>query len=312
MPQPLLESALALLTRNYIFPDKAAEIAAAVRARHDAGEYDGLDEAALGERVTALFDELSGDKHLRLRPTAHPGAETPTSDDVEAAWEAHLVRTNHGIAKVTRLPGNVGLIELTNIATPTHASAAIGAAMTLVANTHALIFDNRPNRGGSPDGVQLWHSHLFPDSDTHLNDIFSGETGQTRQYWTLPSVPGPRYLDRPVWNLTSAATFSAGEEFSYNLKALKRATLVGETTRGGAHPTEVFPLSPTFEITVPIARSINPVTKTNWEGTGVAPDIAVPADEALDVAYKAALGHVIAGDPHPATLAEAKDALAGL
>ncbi|GIG65747.1 S41 family peptidase [Phytomonospora endophytica] len=312
MPHPMIEPALTLLTSNYIFPDKAATIAAAVRERDAAGDYDGLDEPTLGERVTALFDELSGDKHLRLRPTANPGAETPAEADIIAAWEAHLTRTNHGVAEVRRLPGNVGLISLTNISSPESGSAVIAAAMTLVANTHALIFDNRQNRGGSPEGVQLWHSHLFPDGDTHLNDIFTGGTGVTRQYWTLPAVPGPRYHDRPVWNLTSSTTFSAGEEFSYNLKTLKRATLVGETTRGGAHPTEVFPLSATFEITIPIARSINPVTGTNWEGTGVVPDIAVPADDAFGVAYKAALEHVIAGDPHPATLAEAKEALAGL
>lgn len=312
MPQTLIEPALALLTSNYIFPDKAAEMAAEVRARHAAGEYDGLDEATLGERVTALFDELCGDNHLRLRPTAHPGATTPSTEDIEAGWEAHLVRTNHGVAEVRRLPGNVGLIALTNVTAAESGAAVIAAAMTLVANTHALIFDNRLNKGGSPEGVQLWHSHLFPNGETHLNDIFSGDTGVTRQYWTLPSVPGPRYLDKPVWNLTSATTFSAGEEFSYNLKALKRATLVGETTRGGAHPTEVFPLSPTFEITIPIARSINPVTGTNWEGTGVLPDIAVPAEEAFDVAYKAALEHVVSTDPHPAILAEAKEALSGL
>jgi len=309
MPKSLIEPALKLLTGNYIFPEKAAAMAAAVRERLAAGDYDGLDEAALGERVTALFDEMSGDKHLRLRPTAHAGEVTPSSEDVEAAWEAHLTRTNHGVAEVRRLPGNIGLIVLTNVTSPESGAAVIAAAMTLVANTGALIFDNRRNKGGSPEGVQLWHSHLFPDSETHLNDIFDGKTGETRQYWTLPSVPGPRYLDRPVWNLTSSTTFSAGEEFSYNLKVLGRATLVGETTRGGAHPTEVFPLSATFEITVPFARGVNPVTGTNWEGTGVVPDIAVPADDAFDVAYKAALEHVVASGPHQAVLDEAKEAL---
>jgi len=153
--------------------------------------------------------------------------------------------------------------------------------------------DLRRNTGGSPDGVQLWNSFLFPDEDTHLNDIYDAGTKQTRQYWTLAYVPGPRYLNRPVWVLTSSATFSAGEEFAYNLQALGRASLVGETTRGGAHPTEVFPLTRTLEITVPICRSINPVTGTNWEGVGVAPDIAVPAGDAWGVAYARALEHVV-------------------
>ncbi|MEV0648879.1 S41 family peptidase [Phytomonospora sp. NPDC050363] len=308
---PLIDPALDLLTSNYIFPDKAATLAADIRARLAAGDFADLDDATLGEKITALFHEHTGDKHLRLRPIANPGEQTPSDAEAEAAWEAHMGRTNHGIAQVTRLPGNIGLIALTNVTTAPGASA-IGAAMALVANTNALIFDNRENRGGSPDGVQIWHSHLFPDAETHLSDTYNGSTSETKQYWTLPTVPGPRYLGKPIWNLTSAATFSAGEEFTYNLKALGRATTIGETTRGGAHPTQFFGLTPTMEITIPVARSINPVTKTNWEGVGIAPDIAVPAEQAYDLAYKAALEHVLASGPHPATATEAKEALAKL
>jgi C-terminal processing protease CtpA/Prc len=126
----------------------------------------------------------------------------------------------------------------------------------------------------------------------------------------LAYVTGQRYL-KPVYVLTSAFTFSAGEEFAYNLQAQGRATLIGETTRGGAHPTQEFTLSATMEISVPYARSINPVTGTNWEGTGVVPDIAVPATEALDLAYRKALEQVANTSSSPTVRAEAKDALAG-
>jgi C-terminal processing protease CtpA/Prc len=182
--------------------------------------------------------------------------------------------------------------------------------MELVTHTDALIIDLRRNRGGDPDGVQLWNSYLFPDGSTHLNDVYDAQTRQTRQYWTLPSVPGPRYLDRPVYVLTSSATFSAGEEFAYNLRALGRATLIGEVTRGGAHPTEVFALSATVEVTVPIARSINPVTGTNWEGVGVAPHVATTAQAAFDVAYRTALDHVATVSTSPSVLAEVQRARA--
>ena len=184
--------------------------------------------------------------------------------------------------------------------------------MQLVSNTHALIFDLRRNRGGSPDGVQLWNSYLFPDSETLLNTIYSGETGEIRQFWILPSVPGERYLDRPVYVLTSDFTFSAGEEFTYNLKTHKRAVLIGETTRGGAHPTDVIPLTATLELTVPIARSINPITGTNWEGVGVEPDIAVAAERAYDLAYTQALEHVLTTKTSGAVLDEARAALDAL
>lgn len=307
----LLEAAMTLFTEKYIFPDKAATAAADIRARLAAGEFDGLDEADLSDQITDALDKHCGDKHLRLRPgsAAASGSDTPTTEDATRAWEAKCERSNHGVHRVERLPGSIGLIDLRLVTSPLGAQT-IAAAMTMVATTQALIIDNRNNRGGDPLGVQLWHSYLFPDAETHLNDIYDGNTGTTRQYWTLPHVAGPRYVDKPVWVLTSGTTFSAGEEFSYNLKNLGRATLVGETTRGGAHPTEVFPLTPTMEITVPIARSINPITGTNWEGTGVEPDIAVPAEEAFDLAYKQALEHVVNLDVHTSILDEAKTALA--
>jgi C-terminal processing protease CtpA/Prc len=308
-PKPLVEAALELLTAKYVFPDRAKDAAAAIRERLAAGEYDGLDESSLAERLTGTLYDLCADRHLRVRVREEGMRDQLTDAELTAAYREQSRLGNYGIASVRRLDGNVGYLDLHGVADPVVAGRAIGAAMELVAHTHALIVDLRKNRGGTPDGVQLWHSHLFPDSDTHLNDIFHADTGETRQYWTLAHVPGPRYLDRPVYLLTSAFTFSAGEEFAYNLKALRRATLIGETTRGGAHPTDVFPITPTLEITVPVARSINPITGTNWEGTGVEPDVAVPADEAFDVAYRTALEHVLTVDTSPAVLAEARAAL---
>ena len=166
--------------------------------------------------------------------------------------------------------------------------------------------------GGVPDGVAFWHSYLFPDSETHLNDIYDGTTGQTRQYWTFAFVPGERYLDRPVYALISGDTFSGGEEFCYNLKTQGRATLIGQTTRGGAHPVTAFPLASTasLEITVPFARAVNPITTINWEGTGVEPDIAVPAEEAFAVAYEKALRHSLTATASERLLAEIREMLA--
>ncbi|WP_327010283.1 S41 family peptidase [Dactylosporangium sp. NBC_01737] len=305
----LITSALDLVQQHYIFPDTAAEIVAAVEARAAAGDYDGLDDETLAARVTEQFLATSGDRHLRLLVRAPDHRAATTEAEAEAAWADGQRLANHHIATVQRLDGNVGCIDLRGVASPGTAGTAIAAAMELVAHTGALIFDLRRNKGGDPEGVQLWHSYLFPDSDTHLNDIYDGETGSTRQFWTLAHVPGHRYLDRPVYVLTSAFTFSGGEEFAYNLKALRRATLIGEVTRGGAHPTARHPISATLEVAVPHARSINPVTGTNWEGTGVAPDIATPAAEAMTVAYRLALEHVLTTGTSQAVLAEAREAL---
>jgi C-terminal processing protease CtpA/Prc len=195
---------------------------------------------------------------------------------------------------VERLAGNVGYLDLRMVADPRRAGTAIAAAMELVAGTYALILDLRQNRGGSPDGAALWCSYLFAGAETHLNDIYDADTGETRQFWSLPYLPGARYLDRPVYVLTSAETFSGGEDIAYTLQAQGRAQVIGEITAGGAHPVRAAPISPTLVMTLPHARSINPVTGTNWEGTGVVPDVAVPAGQARDVAHGLALRHVLA------------------
>jgi C-terminal processing protease CtpA/Prc len=217
---------------------------------------------------------------------------------------------NFGIHRVERLDGNVGYLDIRRIPVPAIAGPAIAATMELVAGTYALIIDLRRNGGGAPEGVVFWCSYLFDEEPTHLNDIFRADTGETRQFWALPYVPGSRYLDRPVYVLTSSRTFSGGEDFCYTLQALGRAELIGETTGGGAHPTRPFPISSAVHIGIPFARSINPVTGTNWQGTGVVPDIAVPEAEARDVAYAKALGHVLAMEDVPPPIAdEAREAL---
>ena len=139
--------------------------------------------------------------------------------------------------------------------------------------------------------IALISSYLF-NHPTHLNDIYDRKEDTTTQYWTMPFVPGVRLSDKPAFVLTSKNTFSGAEEFSYNLKNLKRAMIIGETTGGGAHPTTGHRIDDHFTIQVPFARAINPISKTNWEGVGVEPDVPTKASEALDVATKLAAGKI--------------------
>jgi Peptidase family S41/N-terminal domain of Peptidase_S41 in eukaryotic IRBP len=316
----IVATVLELLRAGYVFPHLAEQAAAAVTARLAAGEYDDLDAEVLAERLTAHLDEVCADKHLRVRtlPPRRRREPAGTAEPAPRPREPGRPRGdrprphNYGIHRAERLDGNVGYLDLHGVADPDHAGPAIAAAMELVAGTYALIIDLRQNHGGSPHGVVFWCSYLFPDADTHLNDIFDADTGETRQFWSLAWVPGSRYLDRPVYVLSSHGTFSGGEDFCYTLQAQARAEVIGETTGGGAHPTRMVPISSTMALSLPFARSINPVTGTNWQGSGVVPDVAVPAAEAYDVAYGKALRHVLSIDVPPPIADEARAALAGL
>jgi len=326
----IVTTALALLRANYVFPELAEQAAAAVEARLAAGEYDNLDEITLIDLVTGQLREVCADKHLALRLGGGPGRGGPGPGDGPAGRgpdrsepKDHDARRmamrqlgqldNFGIHRVERLAGNIGYLDVRRVPIPANAGPAITAAMELVAGTYALIIDLRRNGGGSPEGVVFWCSYLVSEQPTHLNDIFHADTGETHQLWSLPYVPGPRYLDRPVYLLTSGRTFSGGEDFCYTLQALGRAQVIGETTGGGAHPTRPFPISAAVHIAIPFARAVNPVTGTNWQGTGVVPDIAVPEADAYDVAYGQALRHVLTLDDAFAPIAEqARDALAAL
>jgi Peptidase family S41/N-terminal domain of Peptidase_S41 in eukaryotic IRBP len=323
----IVTTALALLRANYVFPELAEQAATAVEARLAAGEYDNLDEITLTELLTSHLQEICADKHLRVRLGGGPqgpgpggpggpgpGHGKPGDHEARQLTMRQMGRLdNFGIHRVERLDGNIGYLDVRRVPVPANAGPAIAAAMELVAGTYALIIDLRRNGGGSPEGVVFWCSYLFAEEPTHLNDIFRADTGETRQFWALPYVPGTRYLDRPVYVLTSSRTFSGGEDFCYTLQALGRAQVIGETTGGGAHPTRPFPISPAVHIGIPFARSISPVTGTNWQGTGVVPDIAVPEAEARDIAYAKALRHVLAMDDVPPPIVdEARDALNGL
>jgi C-terminal processing protease CtpA/Prc len=161
--------------------------------------------------------------------------------------------------------------------------------MNLLSNSDALIIDLRKNGGGSPAMVAYLSSYLFGSEPVHLNSLYWRKTGKTQEWWTDPEVPGPHMPEVPVYVLISGYTFSAAEEFTYNLQSLKRATIIGETSGGGANPGGPRPITPHVTLNVPSGRAINPITGTNWEGVGVIPEIKCPADDALDVARRKAL-----------------------
>lgn len=314
----VIEGALKRLNDNYVFPETAKKMEQAVRERIGRKEYDQITSAkALATALESHLQEVSHDKHLRVMYSAEPllpegNNREPGPDEI--ARQLEFLRTvNFGFEKVERLPGNVGYIDLRGFQPAQFGAETVVAAMNLVANTDALIIDLRRNGGGDPAMVALISSYLFGPEPVHLNDLYFRPDNSTRQWWTLPYVPGKRYGNKKeVYVLTSKRTFSAAEEFTYNLKNLKRATIVGETTGGGAHPGGPRRINEHFAIWVPSGRAINPISKTNWEGTGVTPDVDVPADQALKVAHIAAMNKVLVKVGEPERQNAIKQAIASV
>jgi len=293
----ILQTLVAKMNANYIEPTIAERAGKAIAMKNAEGGYSSATSAqAFSEALAKDLRKFSGDLHFGAK-FDEQFREQSTTNDIPSRAEMdsmrdEAMRRGYDIEKVERLPGNVGYIELREFGPTEFVGPAYTAAMSLMAGTDALILDLRRNGGGSPASVAYLMSHFFPLGDMrHLNDLYFRPTNETLQFWTVPTV-APRY-DKPVYVLTSARTFSGGEECAYNFQTQKRATLVGETTGGGANPVRPYSVGHGIVVAIPTGRAINPVTKTNWEHVGVKPEIAVPAAQALQTAHAAILRSLI-------------------
>ena len=288
------------LQANYVFPDVAARVASTLKKKEASGGYAAATDLEAFAKVLAEDLRREGkDLHFGVRfdpdfrPRPRPeGRRVPDAAEVAEgrAWAASI---GYGLGAVQRLPGNIGYLEVTGFPPAELVGEAMTAAMQLVQGSDALILDLRRNSGGHPATVAHLLSHFFPQGDVrHLNSIYNRPENSTRQYWTSDAAT-VRYT-KPVYVLTSKKTFSGGEECAYDLQTQKRATLVGETTGGGANPGELQPIGHGLLAFIPFGRAINPVTGTNWEHVGVKPDIAVAAADAQKVAHATALRALIA------------------
>lgn len=277
------------LAEYYVDSAVAKQMQDALEAHARAGEYDSItDGDAFAERLTKDLRAVSHDRHLGVtfNPFKMPARREPSPEDI-AQMQQQMKHNNCAFRRVEVLPGNIGYVKFDGFADATVCAPTAVAAMSFVAHTDAVIFDLRENGGGDPAMVTFIASYLF-DKPTHLNDLYNRKEDSTEQFWTLSYVPGERLAKQPVFLLTAKRTFSGAEEFAYDLKNQKRATIVGETTGGGAHPVGGHPVADYFVVGVPFAKAVNPISKTNWEGTGVEPDVKVPAADALATAQKLA------------------------
>lgn len=272
-----------LVRERYVLERDAAAIAAKLDdvAAEPAPAGQGPDRVA--EILTERLQRINNDRHLRVRYRPDGAASDFDGAEHQARHAAEAVRHSGGIRQVRLFDGGIGLLEIAPSLSPVHlAEPYVTAAFTLLAAVDGLVLDLRDGRGGTPATVALLCGHLLGTDPVHLQDIV-GRDGPPRQFWTSPAATR---IDAPVRVLTSRDTFSGCEELAYNLQAQERAVILGETTRGGAHPVETFEVADVLELHLPTTMSVNAVTGTNWEQVGVVPEHPCVAGDALEAALR--------------------------
>lgn len=288
--QEIVTQAASLIRDNYVFPDLATKLANTLLDNYNNGYYSEINNSAdLASTLTEDLQYISKDKHLEVDVNPHliANLKSQTSEEQIKRQQDFARRHNYGFIESSILENSVGYLRFDGFfdtESNPEAVKVVADIMKIFSDVKTIIFDLRENTGGSPNMVQLISSYLFDERPVHLNSLYFRTTDSETEFWTLAEVEGKRYPDVQVFLLTSKTTFSAAEEFAYNLQSLKRATLIGEVTGGGAHPGDFHLIQEQIALFIPSGRAINPITKTNWEGTGVKPDIEVTASEALETA----------------------------
>jgi retinol-binding protein 3 len=275
---------------NYVVPDIAKKIEADLTKWMKSSEFGLLtDPVAFSAKVNEIIKANVTDAHLRFRysPTVLPVREDPGEPSAEEIKQENdwIRRMNSNFRSVERLEGNIGYFAFDLFQSQVDVRRPMASVMNFLANTDGLIIDLRSNGGGDPAGVQMVCSYFFGEKPVHLNSLYFREGDHTEEFWTLKELDAPRYVNKPIYVLVSKRTGSGAEECAYNLQQLHRATIIGEPTWGGANPGGVYRLSDHYSCFIPGGRAINPYTKTNWEGTGVIPDVRIDPLKAKEMAH---------------------------
>jgi hypothetical protein len=286
---PLLAGIAQKIRVGYVFPDVAETVARHVEAAAASGRYDKQSADAFCEALTADLRRWSDDAHLRVRYSAASFRPLAGHEVVREQIDrrAHCERMGFGIATAAVLPENLGYVDIREFVELDLSEDTITAAMSKISLCSALILDLRACVGGDPHTVARLASYLV-DQPMQLS-TFEPRNAASEPLWTEALVPGERFgSTKPVLVLTANFTFSGAEQFAYDMQALKRITVVGERTGGGAHACNFHWINEHFNLLLPECRPVNPVTGCNWETTGVAPDVPCSAGAALATAQSIA------------------------
>lgn len=308
-----VDSLALFLKNNYVITEKADQLEKMLLDNQKKGVYNNIsDPIALTGKLTQDIVGLTKDRHLSVNydPERISYMTQQKNNDGEAAklyYKKIAQNQNYGFKEIKILPGNIGYIKFDNFESYPEAFEIATGAMAFVNSSKALILDLRDNGGGNSEMIQYLCSYFFDQPGPILINTFYYRPADIYTHsYTLPYVSGAKFINKPIYILTSGRTFSAAEEFTYDLKNMKRAIIVGETTGGGAHPIDEFVLNENIYAVIATGKAINPITKTNWEGVGVIPDISVERNKALDKAHSLALDSISVTEKDPDVLFQLK------
>jgi hypothetical protein len=304
--QRVIQDLSRVLQESYLYPAKAEEMSHSLARFATEALDQPLDAHELASRLTKQLYELSRDLHFFVEVDPEWIAQKRLEDDPESARQLRQTelrqaqRQNFSLQEVRLLEGNVGYLNLTAFGEPEHGSKTLASAMSFLAHCDSYIVDLRNNNGGYLEMAQLLASYFFAgDAEQMLFDYYYFEDGERieRQQWVLPSVPGEKRPEAPLYILVSSTSFSAAEWFAFVLGEVGRATVVGEVTAGGAHPVDRKIVDDRFVVNVPIGQIRGPGGEEDFEGEGIQPQVSVSAAEALNVAHRLAVEELMARRP---------------
>lgn len=287
---------------HYVFPAKRSALSRALLEGRRAKRYDVTDPSDLAERVTRDLAAAGKDPHLWLKhdPELYAEIKDKPPDPDQGIWTDETIREmHHGYSELRLLGGGVRYVRVTNLMWIDDVTGSVvDDAMRFLGDGRAIIIDLRGNGGGDPRAVQYLVSHFLPDSRLLMtfDDRMTNTTTETR---SLSYLPNGRIVGKPLYVLIDAGTASAAEELAYHVKQFRLGTLVGEGTAGAANNNTLFPIAPGFVLSVSTGRPHHPVGGDNWEGRGIAPDLACPPNLALDTAHLGALEKLMATETGP-------------
>jgi retinol-binding protein 3 len=295
----IIDTIINTITDAYVIPEIAFAIEKEISIQLKKGFYNNITSSKeFADTISSQLIRLSNDKHLRIlfshdKVPYKTEKEAPLPDFIKT----FAIENNYGFNKINILEGNIGYINIVGFFPFDESTNKAIAAFDFLSETQALIVDLRENTGGFSGLANFILSYFFDNKPVHFFDFTFRKENRLEQAWSSFYIPGKRYLNKPVYVLTSAQTFSAGEAFAYILQANKRASVIGAQTGGGANIGDLIRLSDHFVMNIPVGRGISPITNTNWEGVGVKPDVDVPYEKALTTAHIAALKKLIEMSP---------------